>query len=218
MVDKKMIVFAPHPDDETLACGGTIIRKIREGYDVYVVVMTDGRHSHDHVLGLKEPPPEAIAKIRAVELAEATAVLGVPPDNLILLGFEDSKLKQCVTEARERTVQILRNIHPAEVYVAYRDDNNEDHHATYEIVATSIREADLATKVHEYPVWNEKIPRPRLKVLVVDIHQELNRKMEAVSKYRTQISKCFPNQEKTVLSEEFVRIFSTDTETFYTEQ
>jgi hypothetical protein len=35
MIDRRMIVFSPHPDDETLACGGTIIRKIREGYDVY---------------------------------------------------------------------------------------------------------------------------------------------------------------------------------------
>jgi LmbE family N-acetylglucosaminyl deacetylase len=36
-----MVVFAPHPNDETLACGGTIIKRLREGFNVYIILMTD---------------------------------------------------------------------------------------------------------------------------------------------------------------------------------
>jgi LmbE family N-acetylglucosaminyl deacetylase len=213
-----MIVFAPHPDDETLACGGTIVKKIGEGFDVYVVVMTDGRHSHDVTLGLAEPSPQTIAKIRATEFKEATRVLGVNPSNLILLGFEDGKLREHMSEARERTVRILHEVRPVEIYVPHRDDANEDHRTTHEIVAGSVREAHLRSKTYEYSVWNGKVPRPELKVFVMDIHGELRRKMEAISKYKSQISKYFPKQEKAVLSKEFVKMFSSETETFYTKE
>jgi len=213
-----MIVFAPHPDDETLACGGTIIRKIREGFDVYVTVMTDGRHSHDVTLGLSEPSPEEIAEIRAREFSEATTLLGVDPSNLVLLGFEDGKLRQHVAEAEDRTIQILRKVRPVEVYLPYKDDANEDHRTTYEIVTYAAREADLLPKIYEYPVWNGKILDLGLKALVMDIHGELEIKMEAISKYKSQISTCFPNQEKPVLGEEFVNMFRSESETFYTRE
>ena len=218
MVNSRMIVFAPHPDDETLACGGTIIRKIQEGFDVHVVVMTDGRHSHDVTLGLAEPSPETIAEIRAIEFSEATRVLGVNPGNMILLGFEDGKLREHMSEARERTVRILREVRPVEIYMPYRDDANEDHRTTYEIVAGSVRKADLLPKMYEYSVWNGELPRSGLKVFVMDIHVELGRKMEAISKYKSQISTCFPKQEKAVLSEEFVNMFRSERETFYTKE
>jgi len=39
-------VFSPHPDDETLGCGGTIIKKKRAGAEVKIFYMTDGRKSH----------------------------------------------------------------------------------------------------------------------------------------------------------------------------
>jgi LmbE family N-acetylglucosaminyl deacetylase len=213
-----MIVFAPHPDDETLACGGTIIRKIREGFDVYVIVMTDGRHSHDVTLGLSEPSPEEIAEIRAREFSQATSILGVDPSNLVLLGFEDGELRQYVAEAKDRTIQILREVRPVEVFMPYRNDANEDHRVTYEIVTCTVREADLFPKMYEYPVWNGKNVGSELKTLVIDIHEELGKKLEAISKYKSQISTCFPKQEKPVLSEEFVNMFRSETETFYTKE
>jgi LmbE family N-acetylglucosaminyl deacetylase len=213
-----VIVFAPHPDDETFACGGTIIRKIREGFDVYVIVMTDGRHSHDVTLGLSEPSPEKVAKIRAREFSQATSILGVDPNNLVLLGFEDGKLRQHVAEAKERTVQILRKVRPVDVYIPYRDDENEDHRTTHEIVTCALREAHLLPKIYEYPVWGGKNLGSGLKTLLIDIHNELGRKIEAISKYKSQISTCFPNQEKTVLSEEFVNTFRSERETFYTRE
>jgi LmbE family N-acetylglucosaminyl deacetylase len=213
-----MMVFAPHPDDETLACGGTIIKKIEQRFDVYVTVMTDGRHSHDATLGLTEPSPETIAEIRAKEFNEATSILRINPNNLTLLGFEDGKLKEHTTEAREKTVQILRQVRPSEVYMPHRNDANEDHRTTHKIVAQAVTEAHLHPKTYEYLVWNGTTHEPDLKAIVINIHTELGRKIEAISKYKSQTSTCFPKQKKPVLSQEFLNRFRSENETFYTKR
>lgn len=196
MIDGKIIVFAPHPDDETLACGGTIVKKIHEGYEVYVVVMTDGRHSHDLVLGLKEPSPEAIAKIRVREVSEATAILGVQSDNLILLGFEDSKLSQYVAKAKERTIQILNEIRPVEVFVTCREDESEDHRAACQIVKDSIKEVNLPTRLYEYPVWGGKVSWPGLKVLVMNVSKELGTKRKPFPSTKVRFRSVFQNRRR----------------------
>ena len=66
-MNKRIVVFAPHPDDETLGTGGTIVRKLNEGYEVVIVVLTDGRYAFSTVLGVNA---------RAIQ---ACAGLGVQP-------------------------------------------------------------------------------------------------------------------------------------------
>jgi hypothetical protein len=63
----------------------------------------------------------------------------------------------------------------------------------------------------------KKNPPAKLKMRVIDIHKELPKKSEALSKYKSQISKCFKNQEEAVLNEDFVKTFRSNTEKFYTE-
>jgi len=61
----RIIIFAPHPDDETLAWGGTIALNTRLGNEVHIVFMTDGRYSHKHTLGIDTyPTPDDVKRIR----------------------------------------------------------------------------------------------------------------------------------------------------------
>jgi LmbE family N-acetylglucosaminyl deacetylase len=151
--------------------------------------MTDGRHSHDAIVGLRDPPIDEMAKIRSVESSGTMKVLEFNPNNLFLLGFEDSELREHAVKAVEKAVQILRDVDPVEIYVPYRDDKNEDHRATYEIVVNGIKKVHLRAALHEYPVWNREPPQFGLKVLSVDIQDQLPRELEAISNYRSQISK-----------------------------
>jgi LmbE family N-acetylglucosaminyl deacetylase len=68
------IVFAPHQDDETLACGGLIAHKRYEGLPVHVVFITDGSASHP---GHPQVGPVEMAARRRGEAREALAILGV---------------------------------------------------------------------------------------------------------------------------------------------
>src|SRR5215831_15255807 len=65
------VVVAPHPDDETLGCGGTVVIKKQLGATVRVLMMTDGAASHPGLID-----PEELAAIRAGETRAAVQVLG----------------------------------------------------------------------------------------------------------------------------------------------
>lgn len=95
---KKIMVFAPHPDDETLACGGLIAEARREGIPVKVVVVTNGESfsyaAHIQYKKLALPPAYYIkfGEKRQEETLSAMKLLGVPQEDVIFLGYPDSDL------------------------------------------------------------------------------------------------------------------------------
>ena len=69
---QRVLVIAPHPDDEACGCGAALLRHRAAGDAVTIVVVTDGRRSRS--LGLS---PDEMAVRRRAEAAQAAAVLGV---------------------------------------------------------------------------------------------------------------------------------------------
>jgi len=66
-----VLVIAPHPDDETLGCGGTLIRHVQLGDRVSAIFLTSGE------LGLKQMPQEEAWRVRESEAQDAAQVLGL---------------------------------------------------------------------------------------------------------------------------------------------
>ena len=155
-LSRSAIVFAPHPDDETLGCGGTIIRKKAAGAAIKIVFMTDGSRSH---AGLMAEPE--LKKIRHQEALQAAQALGVAPEDVIFLGFGDGRLEQTVTAATarirdwllaEREAQTEASW-PEEVFVPYSLEPPPDHFVTYHAVIAALAEVELAPRIYAYPVW-----------------------------------------------------------------
>jgi LmbE family N-acetylglucosaminyl deacetylase len=142
------VVFAPHPDDETLGCGGTIALKTAAGARVAVVIMTDGRRSHRHLMD-----EQALGAQRAEEARRATGALGVPADDLHLLGFPDGELDRHVPEAIEGAEAVLRQVAPAEVFLPYRGETPADHAACRRVALAAVRRVNRPVTLYEYPVW-----------------------------------------------------------------
>lgn len=100
----RLVVVAPHPDDETLAAGGLIRRLTQRGLPVDVVFVTDG-DGYPEAVGL--PPGAhsaetaddflALGARRRGEALAATARLGVPPEHVHFLGFPDGGLAELWT-------------------------------------------------------------------------------------------------------------------------
>lgn len=142
------VVFSAHPDDETLGCGGTLVKKRLAGAPVKIAFMTDGRTSHGHLM-----PADQLTVLRAREAVSAARVLGLEECDVCFLGFPDGRLREHQAAARERVQEILSADRPEEVFIPYSRDNTADHIATHRIVAAALRNLSLPVTVYEYPVW-----------------------------------------------------------------
>jgi LmbE family N-acetylglucosaminyl deacetylase len=149
---KKAVIFSPHPDDECLACAGTILRKKKAGASVKVVHMTDGRApNHANLLTKHE-----LKNRRHEEALNAADVLGLSAGDTYFLDYEDGRLHESNFLAEERVLEILREERPEEVFVPYtREPMNfaSDHVATTNIVAKAFSRLGRSLLVWEYPVW-----------------------------------------------------------------
>lgn len=145
---RSAIVFAPHQDDESLGCGGTIIRKIQAGATVKIVFVTDGTQSHARLISADE-----LKAIRAKEAIAAAGVLGVQPSDVLFLAMADGQLSKNEAAGTELVAGILEREQPAEVYVPYHQDGPPDHEATTRIVRAALEQCGRDTVVYEYPVW-----------------------------------------------------------------
>lgn len=139
------VVFVPHPDDETLGCGGTILRMRQLGTTVHLVFMTDGSGSHAHLM-----PSRDLAARRMKEAFAAAEALGVPQNAVHWLAFPDGQLFARIDEATARVQDILAEVQPRSVFVPHHHELPVDHRAT-----TAIARLTLSSSVRcfEYPVW-----------------------------------------------------------------
>jgi LmbE family N-acetylglucosaminyl deacetylase len=220
----KIVVFSPHPDDETLGCGGTVAKKLSEGYEAVVVHMTDGRHAFSKLFNIdSEPTPDELKEIRKEEARKAARVLGLHEENLYFLDFEDGRLKQKQAEAQQQVIEILRKNLPVEAYLPSEKDINPDHPATSKIAKSSINKLGLSTLKYEYSII-QRYSRigPRMDTFLdffkhnlihVDISKFLPLKEAAIKEYKSQITIVSSRQERPVL--ENIKRFLRSKETFF---
>jgi LmbE family N-acetylglucosaminyl deacetylase len=235
------MVFAPHQDDETLGCGGTVILKRRAGATVTLVFMTDGSTSHREYM--KE---ERLRSLRRDEALNAAMFLGLAPEDVHFLDFPDGMLERFHADAVDKVVDILDRYRPAEVFVPYRFDGTPDHESTHAVVVAAVRKAGRSAEVCEYPIWfwnrwpwvplELRCDRETVKSLVrilkdgfgrrhfhefksgVYVQDVLARKMEALSHHRSQMNVLIPGTAWPTLADisagEFLRCFFQEFEVF----
>lgn len=239
------VVFAPHQDDETLGCGGTIILKRQAGTPVTVVFMTDGSTSHRRFMRADE-----LSRLRKQEAIEAAVILGLAANDVCFLDFPDGELGRFHDAAVAKAHVLLDHLKPDEVFVPYRADGTPDHEATYKIVLEAARKAGRAVRFYEYPVWfwNQWpwVPLPLrcnretckaiwrslrsglgLKVSrmfrdSVRVRDVLEQKREALAKHRSQMIPLQPDVNWPTLGDvsdgEFLNCFFQEHEVFHCDE
>lgn len=232
------LVFAPHPDDEVLGCGGVLAIKAQAGMRVKVVVMTDGRTSHSkHIDAIQ------LAAIRRTEAQEAGEILGVSA-SYQFLEFEDNRLARHRESALSRVVDIIQEFRPEEVFVPHRRDVISDHVETYRIVRRAVERVGKPVVLLEYPIWLWNVwPwtsnlrsdergifarasanfRDIVEIVLAcrarfDIGGVKDTKRAALNAYRSQMQRLNGNPGWAVLSDvasgEFLKRFQSDVEIF----
>ena len=123
------IVFAPHPDDEVLGCGGTILRLRDAGAPVRIVFMTDGATSHARFMAA-----DALRERREAEALAAAASLGVEASQVRFLRHPDGRLATHRDAALEAVREELGSARPARIFAPHARDQLGDHEATHAAV------------------------------------------------------------------------------------
>ena len=185
-MEKHVLVILPHPDDETLAMGGTIILQSRAGTPVTYVCGTLGE------MGRNMGKPffasrESLPRLREAELREACAVLGV--SDIRLLGIRDKTVEFVDRDQLvNRLMAMIEEIRPSLVLTYHplfsvHPDHMAMGAATVEAVGRI--PADRRPPVH-YRAFG-----PGVEVLgppdyVVDATEVLEAKMKAIGAHRSQ--------------------------------
>jgi len=142
------LVFAPHQDDETLGCGGMILKKKEAGADLGLVFLADGGTSHSRLM-----TPELMAQTRRREALAAAAVLGLEPADVVFLALPNRRVAEHQPQAVAEILTILDQRQPAEIFVPYAKEPPADHTATHRIVMAALHRWQRAVRVYEYPIW-----------------------------------------------------------------
>ncbi|WP_112811002.1 PIG-L deacetylase family protein [Ensifer sp.] len=181
----RTLVIAPHPDDEVLGAGGTIARLTAEGERVFVAIVTEGR-----------PPAystESIATVRA-EANQAHALLGV--EETFWLGFEAAGLDLAGHSAVNGALSdLVRVLSPETVLLPFPGDIHKDHQLAFlsALVASRPHQESFPHRILAYETlsetnWNAPYLTPSFTPNVfVDISRHLDRKLEAMACFASQI-------------------------------
>jgi LmbE family N-acetylglucosaminyl deacetylase len=142
------MVFAPHPDDEALGCGGTVALKRGRGATINIVFMTDGSRSHEGLIAAED-----LGRERQREAMAAAASLGIDTQQVTWLGFPDGGLAKHHAPAMVQVADLIGQKRPAQVFVPYSEHEHPDHVETRLVVYEALAQARVPALVCEYPIW-----------------------------------------------------------------
>jgi len=160
--DRGLVVLAPHPDDESLGCGGLIAQAVARGRDVRLILLTDGSGSHPLTESFTS---KMLCALREEETLNAVAELGLPAGKVTFLRLQDSWVPQegpMAEGAAKAVVAAARASSASAVLTTWRHDPHCDHKAASAILrlaAPSLGDARLL----EFTVWGGALP-PGLEV------------------------------------------------------
>ena len=190
--DSSILIVAPHPDDETLGCGGAIALCRQFNLPVSVLVVSDGTKSHPNSLTY---PPVALKKLRENESTAALAILGIAPEAVTFLGLPDGAVD--VSSQSQNAIafchEYLSNLTPSIIFLPWRSDPHEDHRASWQLLTTAMSGFAHPPRIIEYPIWDWDTQQRgdflgSIDAWRLDISNVLELKKSAIAQYRSQIS------------------------------
>jgi len=176
---ERVVVLAPHMDDEVIGCGGTLARHVAAGAQITVVFLTDGRHGGSLT-------PEYVARgltvpqMRKEEAQAALTELGIT--NIVYLDAEDGSLATD-TNAALKLREVLQRVRPEIVYLPFFMEQHPDHFAASPLLQRAVEGTALAFRCHSYEVWTPLFPN-----CFVPIDMTVDIKRRALAHYKSQLA------------------------------
>ena len=218
----RILVLAPHMDDETLGCGGTMLLHASKP-DVHCLFATDGAASPAPLLPWLGRIDGGLAAARRREALAAAATIGVPAENLRFLDLPDGKLTARRQDLLRALAEAVAAIEPEFVFAPFRYDVHPDHVALNRAARDVLRALPAAPALLEYFVYHRLPLAPRGDVrqalepralLRIDTRSVADAKRAALGCYLTQTTIRYPWQDRVVLTDESLRRRCAEPELF----
>lgn len=205
----RVVITAPHMDDEVLACGGTIA-KLPDKRQVHLIYATDGTQSPAPASSRPSSASHDLGKIRVDEAKAALSVLEVSEENIHFLSFPDSKLGNYVDELKGVLEELFERIAPSHVLTPFRFDCHPDHLALNRVVTEVVGQEPLQAQLTEYFVYYRwrLLPGRDVRKYVradnlvqIDIQDVSEQKRRALDCFKSQTTKLFGWQQRPILTD-----------------
>ncbi|MEX2476015.1 PIG-L deacetylase family protein [Marinobacter sp.] len=190
-----MLIASPHPDDETLGCGGLIARCAALGCAVAVLAMTRGEASHPGDTDWQA----RLGGIREREQRNALKVLGLTDPDIIRLALPDGGLEHLEPEQssqlRDCILRVMQSRSIRTVFVPAIDDCHADHRMTARLLANVVVDHPVG-HFFSYQIWPPEERPPRVSAneckYTHDISDLVALKREAIYQHRSQLGVIDP--------------------------
>ena len=198
----KTIIVAPHPDDELLGCGGTLLRRVAEGGTVAWLLMT--------AMTQEKGWPEAKIQQRGAEVERVREGLNIAPHHLYTLDFPTAELDFIPMNLLVNKIsKVFSDFQPDEVLLPYSGDVHSDHRMTFEAASACTKwfryPSVKRVMAYETPSETDHAIDPRdtgfKPNVFVDIRDFIDRKIELMRIYQSEMGEFpFPRSEMAIRS------------------
>ena len=211
MSEKNILVIAPHPDDETLGCGGTIAKHVSSGDHVTLCIVT--------TVYTPDWTEESI-DIRNEQITKAIEILGI--NDVIKLGYRTVKLDTIPQkEISERLADVVKQVNPDIAYIPYKGDLHRDHRIIFESALVALRPVNwnvqriLSYETLSETEWGQPI-EPFIPNAYCNISETFSKKAEAMEAYKTEL-KEYPHPRSLEAIEALAKKRGSEAGLFYAE-
>jgi len=174
----RVLLFAPHPDDEVAGPGGILARHVQQGDPVRVVISTDGSNG--------DPDGSAdraeIAATRQRESRAGLAILGIDDAHYWDIPDGHQPSEADLENGVQMAIKAIRDYAPAIIYLPWQRDGHPDHHALHVVITRALDRLDEDYLALGYEVWNAMIPD-----VIVETTQTADLKRRAMLAHASQI-------------------------------
>ncbi len=193
---KKILFVAPHPDDETLGCGGTIFKHLNQGDEVHWLILTTTTGSDSFSKEFTNKRDEEIRKVSELYKFKSTTQLDFKTTEL-----DSYPLKELIDTIKKE----IEKVDPECMYVPFYGDPHSDHRISFEVIEAVSKKFRLVNlkSIRAYETLSEtgfSLYRENFKPnLWVDITDTFEKKLEVMKVYQSEVSEHpFPRSSKSI--------------------
>ena len=200
MPTKKIVIISPHPDDECLGVGGTILKKKTEGFKVINIIITSLKNSK---------VSDKFKKKQIKEILDCQKILKI--DKTYNLNFTPTTLKNIgLKKIIDKLLPIISKEKPSEIYLPFINDAHDDHYVSHKagLACSKWFRNNFINSIFVYETLSEThLPNSKKKENIfypnfyVDISKFIKKKIIALKSYKSQMKPHpFPRSVKTIKS------------------